>query len=259
LPDFLDVLAKDALRTIQEGFYEPATKTKNPHLSLREAILQCKNAAIISEIKFRSPSAGVLKEKSNLRQIAKEMEEGGAIGISILTEPKHFKGCINYIAEVREHVKIPILMKDIILSPIQIKVAQKTGANAILLIMTLFERGYCEKDVQGMIEDSHSKGLEVLLEVHTRKEFLSAVNTNTDMIGINNRDLKTLKVNLELTKYVLTEHKAEGKVIVSESGINSSKDIRLLRRFGAQAFLVGTTIIRAENIKNKVRELVDSL
>jgi len=259
MPDLLDALAKDAIKTIKEGYYETSTKIAQLHLSLREAILSSRRAAIISEIKFNSPSAGVLREDRDLRRISGEMEEGGAVAISILTEPKHFKGDISYVAEVREQVKVPILMKDIVLSPIQIEAASSTGADAVLLIQTLFDRGYGEKDVHGMIEDAHSRGLEVLLEVHTRREFLSAVRTEADMVGINNRDLKTLEVSLETTKRLLTPHDAAREVIVSESGIDGPEDIRILRRYGAQAFLLGTIVMRADSIKMKVKELVEAL
>jgi indole-3-glycerol phosphate synthase len=110
-----------------------------------------------------------------------------------------------------------------------------------------------------MIGDSHSRGLEVLLEVHTRKEFISAMKTEADMIGINNRDLKTLEVDLETTKRLLSPHDAERKVIVSESGIDRPEDIRMLRKYGAQAFLVGTTVMKADSIKMKIKELVEAL
>jgi indole-3-glycerol phosphate synthase len=259
MPDLLDALVKDAIKTIKEGYYETSRKITHTHLSFRKAILSCRKAAVISEIKFKSPSTGVLRGNRDLRRISREMEEGGAIAISILTEPKHFKGDIRYVAEVREQVKVPILMKDIVLSPLQIEAASKTGADAVLLIQTLFDRGYCEKDVQEMIGDSHSRGLEVLLEVHTRKEFISVMKTEADMMGINNRDLKTLEVDLETTKRLLSPHDAERKVIVSESGINRPEDIRMLRKYGAQAFLVGTTVMKADSIKMKIKELVEAL
>jgi len=259
MPDYIDVLAKDAMNSIKEGYYETSTRVAATPKSLREAILRGKNNPIISEIKFASPSKGTIREDSSLIEIAKDMEKGGSVGISILTEPKHFKGHVNFLTEVRNQVNIPILMKDIILSPEQIEFASKNGANVILLIQALFDRGYCEENVQSMIEQAHSKSLETLLEVHTENEFLTAIKTDTDLIGINNRDLKTLKVNLEVTKRILTKHGAEGKVIVSESGINTPQDIRFLRNCGAQAFLVGTAIMKSGNIEEKVKELVESL
>jgi len=228
-------------------------------VSLKESILRCKGTPIISEIKFASPSIGILRENRHVREIAKDMEEGGVVGISILTEPKHFRGHIGFVSEARGQVKVPILMKDIILNPVQIEAASRTGANVVLLIQMLFERGYCGKDVGSMIEYSHSRGLEVLLEVHTEDEFLSALETSADMIGINNRDLKTLKVDLNVTKRILTKHHVEGRVIVSESGINSPCDIRFLRECGAQTFLIGTAIMKTGNVKEKVKELVEAL
>jgi indole-3-glycerol phosphate synthase len=259
MPDYLDVLAHDALRSIEVGYYETSMKIAAQPVGFVEAIVGCRRAPIISEIKFASPSMGNLRNDRGLERIAKDMEEGGAICISVLTEPRHFRGHIGFVAKVRGQVEVPVLMKDIVLSPVQIEAASMTGANAVLLIQTLFERGYCEKDVQGMIDFSHSRGLEVLLEAHTEEEFLSALETNADMVGINNRDLKTLDVDLEVTKRILTKHRVVRKVIVSESGIDRPEDIRFLRQYGAQAFLVGTAVMKAADIKGKVRELVEAL
>jgi indole-3-glycerol phosphate synthase len=259
MPDYIDVLAKDAAKSIKEGYYETTTQVVAPHISLKEAIQKSKKNPIISEIKFASPSKGKIREDSDLGEIAKSMERGGSVGISILTEPKNFKGHIKFLAEARNQVNVPILMKDIILSPEQIEAASRNGANAILLIQALFDRGYCKNDTQSMIEYAHSRNLEVLLEAHTEEEFLSALKTDADLIGINNRDLKTLKVNLEVTKQILTKHDTQGRVTVSESGINTPKDIRFLRNCGAQAFLVGTAIMKSKNIEDKVKELVETL
>jgi len=259
MPDFLDILAQDALRTIREGYYETFVEARNLHLSLRKAILQCKKTAIISEIKFFSPSLGMLRENSNIARVAREMEDGGAVGISILTEPKHFRGRPEYVAETRKEVDIPILMKDVILSRVQIEAAYRSGADVVLLIQTLFDRDYCEESVQDLIDFSHSKGIEALLEVHTRDEFLSALKTTADLIGVNNRDLGTLKADLNTVKHVQMGSLACDKVIIAESGINSVDDICLLRKTGVRAFLVGTAVMSAECIKTKVSELVEAV
>lgn len=260
MPDFLDDLASGARETIEHGYYEEALRVNAPTLSLREAILKCKGASVISEVKFASPSMGIIRRKHDLKRIIRDMEEGGAVGISILTEPKHFKGHLNFIAEVQSLVSVPILMKDIILSPTQIDAASRVGANAVLLINALFERGYCEVSLHEMIGYAHSKGLEVLLEAHTQDEFLSALKTEADIVGINNRDLRSLKVDLEVTEKILVRHSAfGGKVIVSESGIKEPKDIRRLHKCGVQGFLVGTAIMKAINARRKVRELVEAL
>ncbi len=260
MPDFLDILARNARKLIDEGYYDSSGKSAAQLISLKEAILKCERAPIISEVKFASPSMGNIRRKPSLKRIIREMEGGGAVGISILTEPKYFNGHISFIAKVRKHVSIPVLMKDIILSQVQIDAAHRAGANAILLIQALFDRGYCEIDIERMIDYSHSKGLEVLLEVHTMEELLSAVRTDADMIGINNRNLKTLEVNLQVTRLLLAKcSDLWGKVIVSESGIRNPEDVRFLHRCGAQAFLVGTSIMEAVSIKEKVSELVKAL
>ena len=134
------------------------------------------------------------------------MEKGGAVGISVLTEPKHFNGSLSTLMQAREAVKLPILMKDIIIVPEQIEVAAQIGANAVLLIQALFDKGYCEMNVDKTIAYAHSKGLEVLLETHNEDEFKTALETNADLIGINNRNLATLKIDLNTTKQILEKH-----------------------------------------------------
>ena len=259
MADFLDVLGRDARETVNTGYYEAAIETTTSHLSLREAVLKCRDAPIIAEIKVASPSLGVIRKNADVRKVASAMERGGAIGISFLTEPKHFGGSLDAFTEVRDQVKLPLLMKDITVSRAQIEAASKTGANAVLLIEPLFKRGYCECDVHSMIAYAHSLGLEVLLEAHAEEEFLSALKTEADMIGINNRNLKNMEVDLNVTKRILTKHRIRERLIVSESGIQSPVDIRFLHQCGAHAFLVGSSIMRASDIEEKVRELVTAL
>lgn len=259
MADFLDVLGRDARETVNTGYYETVTEATSPSLSLKEAVLKCRNAPVIAEIKVASPTLGVIKKNADVRKVASAMERGGAIGISFLTEPKHFGGSLDAFAEVRDQVKLPLLMKDITVSRAQIEAAAKTGANAVLLIEPLFKRGYCECDVHGMIAYAHSLGLEVLLEAHTEEEFLSALKTEADMIGINNRNLKNMEVDLNVTRRILTKHRIKERLIVSESGVQSPADIRFLHQCGAYAFLVGSSIMRAGDIEEKVRELVTAL
>ncbi|MEM3587082.1 MAG: indole-3-glycerol-phosphate synthase [Candidatus Jordarchaeaceae archaeon] len=261
MPDYIDNLAIEAAKRVEEGYYKNTSKSRltNKPKSLREAVLKCTKAPIISEVKFASPSSGVLREYTPPGMIARELVEGGSVGISVLTEPKNFGGKLEFLGEIRSQVGVPILMKDIVLSPLQIEAAYKWGADAILLIQALFDRGYCEGDIQSMIGQAHSFGLEVLLESHSEDEFLRAVKTAADLVGINNRDLKTLTVNLEVTKSILARHRPRGKVAVSESGISTPEDIRYLRECGAQAFLVGTSIMKSNNIREKVAQLVESL
>jgi indole-3-glycerol phosphate synthase len=260
MADFLDILVKDAEKTVSEGYYEIELKnSKKQNLSLKNHILNCKHAPVIAEIKPASPSHGKLRNITNLKEVVQAIEKGGATGISVLTEPKHFKGSLKSLVEVRSYTELPILMKDIFIDPIQIEAASKIGANAILLIASIYERAYTNHSIQEMIEFAHSKNLEVLLETHSREEFLSALETEADLIGINNRNLKTLAVDLEVTQKILSEVGDCERVVVSESGIQSPADIQFLRKCGAHAFLVGSAIMLADDVEAKVRELVMAL
>jgi indole-3-glycerol phosphate synthase len=259
MPDFLDTLAQSARATIDSGYYETLNEAAISSVSLKRAILEARNAPIITEIKAASPSAGTIRKNLDAGQIAESMEKGGAVGLSVLTEPKHFNGSLRSLVEARKAVKLPILMKDIVLSPVQVETASKAGANVALLIQALFDRGYCECSLDEMIARAHSEGLEVLLESHTADEFRSAVRTHADLVGINNRNLATLKVDLGVTKEILERNRAEGKVVVSESGVNTAADLRFLSNCGANAFLIGSAVMLADNVEAKVRELVSAL
>ena len=259
MADFLDKLAQTAKATVDSGYYEVLTEAATPRVSLKRAIQEAKNAPVITEIKAASPSAGTIRENIEPSSIAGSMEKGGAVGISVLTEPKHFNGSLRSLVEARRTVKLPLLMKDIILSRVQLEAASKLGANVVLLIQALFDRGYCDFKLDVMIATAHSKGLEVLLETHTAEEFRAAVGTHADLIGINNRNLATLKVDLNVTKQILEQNDTDGKIIVSESGVKSPADLRFLRLYGAQAFLVGSSVMLAGNVEEKVKELVSAL
>lgn len=256
MSDFLDVLARDAKETIESNYYEKLEPTQCMRVSLRNAISESKVNPIITEIKSASPSVGVIRKNVKPNMIAKAMEKGGAVSISVLTEPKHFSGSLKALAQAREAVKLPLLMKDIIIIPEQIEAASQLGADAVLLIEALFERGYCETSVDKMTAFAHARGLEVLLEAHTEEEFQSAVETDADLVGINNRNLATLEIDLNTTKRILEKHKKSEKIVVSESGIKTQEDLHFLRSCEASAFLIGSSIMLTENVEEKVREFV---
>jgi indole-3-glycerol phosphate synthase len=257
--DFLDTLAMDATKTIDSGYYKTlVSKKQHPTLSLKKAILQCKTNAVITEIKAASPSLGTIRENVDVGAIAQAMEKAGAVGISVLTEPKHFNGSLTALAQAREATNLPVLMKDIVIVADQIDAAAQRGANAVLLIQALFDRRCCEMNVDRMIAFAHSKGLEVLLETHTVQEFQSALETKADLIGINNRNLADLKIDLNTTKQILEKHKPQDKIVISESGINTKADLQFLRSCGAKAFLIGASIMQNENIEGKAMEFVEA-
>jgi indole-3-glycerol phosphate synthase len=256
--DFLDTLAMDASGTIDSGYYKTNVYAKPKKISLKKAILDCKTNAVISEIKVASPTHGTIRKDLNPKEIAQAMQRGGAVGISVVTEPKHFGGSLQTLIQAREAVKLPILMKDIIIVADQIEVAAQIGANAVLLILALFDKGCCEMSVEKTITFAHSRGLEVLLETHSEHEFKRALETETDLVGINNRNLATLKIDLDTTRQILEKTKNTGKILVSESGIKTSADIRFLRESGAKAFLVGSSVMLADDVEGKVQEFVDA-
>jgi indole-3-glycerol phosphate synthase len=257
--DFYDTLAMDATATIESGYYRNLKAVaQQPKISLKQAIVNCKTNAVVTEIKAAAPSLGTIRESIDPKAIAAAMDRAGAVGISVLTEPKHFNGSLHTLSQARATVKLPILMKDIILVVDQIEAAAKLGANAVLLIEALFERGCCEMSVEKMIADAHRYGLEVLLETHTEAEFKNAIETDADLIGINNRNLATLKIDLNTTKQILQEHPKNGKTVISESGIKSASDVQFLRSCGADAFLIGSSIMLTNNIEEKVREFVEA-
>lgn len=255
--DILDKLAEDAQLSILDGYYTTKAKRTKKPISLVQSIKNQPGNAIITEIKLASPSRGQIVDRADVKRFAREMAHNGSSGISVLTEPKSFQGDIQFIKMVRKAVDKPVLMKDFILSPIQLRVAQKNGADAVLLIKTLFDRGYTECGLDEMIRHAHLRGLEVLLETHTVEEYKACLDTDADLIGINNRDLKTMKVDLKTTTKVLKQCGKPGKPVVSESGVNGPKDIKYLRNLGVDAFLVGTSLMKSGNLGKAVSELVN--
>ena len=149
-------------------------------------------------------------------------------------------------------------MKDIVIVAEQIEVAAQIGADAVLLIEGLFDKGCCEMSIEKTVAFAHSKGLEVLLATHTEEEFTRAVECDADLVGINNRNLTTLKIDLNTTKTILQKNDDHGKVVVSESGIKTADDLCFLREAGAEAFLIGSSIMLADNIEEKVKDLVEA-
>ena len=181
------------------------------------------------------------------------MIAGGSKALSILTQPNLFHGSPEYFMKVRESVDIPLLMKDIMIENIQIDAAEKMGADYILLIQSLFDQGFL-KEIDEFI-DAHKKELKILLEVHTKQEFENALKTEADLIGVNNRNLDTLEIDLKTTETVLEGYE-KSRPILSESGIETTEDIQYLKKSGAAAFLVGSSIMKSDNIEEQVRKLV---
>lgn len=219
--------------------------------SLSAALKSVVNISIIAEIKKASPSMGVLRENFNPVEIALIYEANGASAISVLTDEKFFQGSLSYLTKVRSTVRLPVLRKDFIVDPYQIYEAREAGADAILLIAALLSK----EELQDFLLLSSELEMDCLVEVHSENELKTVLQTNASIIGINNRDLKTFKTDLETTLR-LRPLIPSGKIIVSESGIKSRKDIEVLLENGVNAVLVGETLMKSNNIPGKLHELL---
>jgi indole-3-glycerol phosphate synthase len=251
----LKKLAENSQKAINEGVYNIERQLTKSDKNIIDEIRRNTHASLITEVKFSSPSLGDIRQISDPVTIAKTMIKGGALGLSVLTQPYLFSGSPQFFAEIREHVKVPLLMKDIIIDKMQVDAAEKLGADIILLIQSVFDKKFA-KEIDEFVDYAHKKNLLVLIESHTRNEFLNSIMTGADLLGINNRNLDTLKIDLKTTEIVLKDQKRDNRLIISESGIETVHDIRFLSQYGANAFLVGSSIMRSKDIKGLVARLV---
>ena len=198
-------------------------------------------SGIIAEFKRKSPSKGIINDKSNVLEVAKSYEKFGASVISILTDQDFFGGNFEDILKVRNEIKIPILRKDFMIDEYQFYEAKSIGADVVLLIAACLS----PNQVQEFTELSHELGLEVLLEIHTEEE-LNHFNKNIDLVGINNRNLKDFKVDLQHSVHL--KNQLPGEVLsVAESGIYRVEDYQFLKEEGFDGFLMGEYFMRNQN------------
>ena len=212
--------------------------------------LEENSIAVIAEMKKASPSQGLIREKYEPEVIAKNYEQANAACLSVLTDEPFFHGSLEHLSLVRACVDLPLLRKDFIIDEYQIYESRYGGADCILLISAAL--------TQNQLHDYHQLAIElnldVLVEVHTLNEMESALKIGPNLIGVNNRNLETLKVNLEITKRLSTEVPEE-IVVVSESGIKSCEDVKKIISYGVTTFLVGEVFMRAEHPGNELRNL----
>jgi len=254
--NILRKLVNNSQMAIDDGVYDVQCNLQKSSKDFLQIIKNNKHATLLTEIKFSSPSLGKIRTLADPVSIANQMIAGGSKAISILTQPNLFSGSPEYFIKVRQSVDVPLLMKDIMIDKIQIDAAKKIGADYILLIQSLFDQGYL-KEIDEFVDYAHNKGVEVLLEVHTKKEFENALRTKADLIGINNRNLDTLEINLRTTQHILEDFERT-RPILSESGIETPEDIQYLKKCGADAFLIGSSIMKSDNIEEQVRRLVNA-
>jgi len=254
--NILRKLVNNSQIAIDDGIYDIDLNLQKSNKDFVQIIKTNPHATLLTEVKFASPSLGKIRTLADPASIAKQMIAGGSKALSVLTQPHLFHGSPEYFIKVRQSVEVPLLMKDIMIDKIQIDAAKKIGADYMLVIQSLFDQGYL-KEIDEFIGYGHKQGLKVLLEVHTKEEFQNALKTEADIIGINNRNLDTLEIDLKTTEVVLEGYK-KSRIILSESGIDTAEDIQYLKKCGADAFLIGSSIMKSNNIEEQVKKLVNA-
>ncbi len=219
--------------------------------SFYEAMVK-KKLSIIGEIKKASPSKGIIRDIFDPLHLA-DVYQDAVDAISVLTEEDYFMGSDRYLEQVSLRVDIPVLCKDFIIDPYQIYKAKVLGASGVLLITALLT----DEQLKDYIALVHQLEMDALVEVHTREEINQAVQSGAKIIGINNRDLKTFKTDIQTT-LALRHDIPKSTVVISESGIHTDEDIQKLREADIQGVLIGESFMKAQNIKNKVIELRDA-
>ncbi len=216
--------------------------------------LRNSTSGIIAEHKRRSPSKAVINQKVSVQDVALGYEKAGVCGMSVLTDGKYFGGSLDDLLLARASVQMPILRKEFIIDEYQLIEAKAHGANIILLIAAVLSRA----EVKLLSETAKHLGLEVLLEVHNEEELRRSIMPSLDMLGVNNRNLKTFEVSLE-TSRSLAPQIPEDFVKVSESGISTVEAIKALQPYGYQGFLIGENFMRTENPGASAQKFIKEL
>ena len=243
-------------------------KRKQPLSALKEQIVDCaearpfssalatragrRKAAVIAEVKKASPSKGVIRADFDPVAIARSYADGGATCLSVLTDEKYFQGSDHYLKAVRDAVELPLLRKDFVVDDYQLYEARALGADCILLIVSALDI----MQLTVLHQCAVNLGLDVLIEVHDAGELAAALTLRPDMIGINNRNLKTFETSLDTTIELLSDI-PEGTLVVTESGIHNRSDVTRMLDHGVYAFLVGEAFMRAPNPGQALQNLFD--
>ncbi len=216
-----------------------------------EAINKPRNISLIAEIKKASPSRGIIRNDFDLPQIAQAYQAVGVQAVSVLTEEDYFQGNLSYIAQVKNIVSVPVLRKDFIVESYQVYESRFFGADAILLIADLLTK---DKIVE-LTGIASQLGMDCLVEVHDEKELKKVLSLKVPLIGINNRNLRTLEVDFKTTEKLFSLIPRD-KVVVIESGIKTHQDVLFLKILGASAVLVGGVIMESADVARKIEEIM---
>jgi indole-3-glycerol phosphate synthase len=241
-------------RTAAADLAEAAEVCDEPTRGFRAALAQGPRPRIIAELKSRSPSRGVIRADFEPVSCAKAYFEAGAAAISVLTDRHYFGGELAHLGSVRRAVPLPLLRKDFVVDAYQIDEARLAGADAVLLIVAAFSGSGATAELRRLHERSDALGLDALVEVHDEAELDIALASGANLIGVNNRDLGTFEVDLEITER-LAGRVPEDVVVVAESGIFTAQDVVRLEAAGANALLVGEALMREPDPGLALREL----
>jgi indole-3-glycerol phosphate synthase len=245
-------LKKQRVAQAKLNYQKPRNKPqRTPHL-LRQALQNKDKINIIAEIKRASPSKGVINDQIDVAKTAKMYETGGACAISVLTEEDRFQGSLDDLKTARGAVSIPLLRKDFIFDEFQIHEAADAGADVILLIVAMLD----DSTLARFHNNAEQKlGLDALVEVHTLQELERAKQIGAKIIGVNNRDLHSFKVSLDVSRELI-KHAPKDALLIAESGISTKGEIIELRELGYSGFLIGESLMKAHNIESTLQNLV---
>lgn len=246
-----EVALKKSLIPISQLEQSVLFKRESPSLSSK---LKNSNTGIIAEHKRRSPSKSIINHDLNVEQVATGYKEAGVCGMSVLTDGKYFGGSLDDLLLARAAVDIPLLRKEFIFDPYQIIEAKAYGADVILLIAAILDK----QQIKSLSETAKSIGLEVLLEVHNNEELQKSIMPSIDLLGVNNRNLKTFDVSLQTSKS-LAELIPDDFVKVSESGISSTEAIKELQPFGFKGFLIGENFMKTDHPGASAKSFISQL
>ena len=224
-----------------------------PH-AIRAALSKADRPNLVAEFKRRSPSKGAIRAEADPRLTAQQYESGGAAAISVLTEEDYFSGSLDDLRVVRDTVTLPILRKDFIVDEFQVYESANAGADALLLIVAALDDETLLK-FRKLAEDD--LGMDALVEVHTRDEMQRAIDCGAKLIGVNNRDLATFEVSLQ-TSIELAAIAPQDAILISESGIETRHDIERLQAVGYRGFLIGESLMRADDPVVMLRQFINS-
>ena len=248
---------KEALKIIKKNnslnSLEDRIKTINTFLNFKDMISNNKGISLISEIKKASPSAGILVKNFNHLDIAKIYVENGATCLSVLTEEKNFFGKLDYIKDIKNKFKIPVLAKDFFIDPYQVSYSKSFGCDCILIILSALS----EKQADEIYAEALKNNLSIIVEVHDEKEAEMALKYSDAIIGINNRDLKTL--NISLDNSIITHKKLSSHLgpLISESGIKNQKDAQYIYdNTGIKNFLIGESLLASGEPGKLIKEIL---